>query len=175
MFHGWENFYVMLGSAAGSLIGLMFVVVTLTAGLDRAMASRGQDLYMTPTIASFGIILAVSAATLAPGVPRLTLSVIVAVGALAGMAAALRAMAGIMRPRPSGIQPHWSDAWLYGACPAFVFAALIGAAAGLAASAGWSAYALAALLVILLLVCIRNAWDLITAIAPARRNNPGGP
>jgi hypothetical protein len=28
---GWENFYVIVGSSAGALIGLQFVVVTLIA------------------------------------------------------------------------------------------------------------------------------------------------
>ena len=28
---GWKNFYVILGSSAGALIGLQFVVVTLIA------------------------------------------------------------------------------------------------------------------------------------------------
>ena len=35
--------------AAAGLIGLLFVVVTLTAGFDHAQASRGAKLYMTPT------------------------------------------------------------------------------------------------------------------------------
>ena len=29
---GWENFYVIVGSSAGALIGLQFVVLTLIAG-----------------------------------------------------------------------------------------------------------------------------------------------
>ena len=29
---GWENFYVIVGSSAGALIGLQFVVVALIAG-----------------------------------------------------------------------------------------------------------------------------------------------
>ena len=28
---GWENFYVIVGSSAAALTGLMFVVITLTA------------------------------------------------------------------------------------------------------------------------------------------------
>ncbi len=28
---GWENFYVIVGSSAGALIGLQFVVITLIA------------------------------------------------------------------------------------------------------------------------------------------------
>ncbi|HET9742675.1 MAG TPA: hypothetical protein VFQ00_08000 [Terriglobales bacterium] len=30
-FSGWENFYVTVGSSAGALIGLQFVVITLIA------------------------------------------------------------------------------------------------------------------------------------------------
>ena len=30
---GWENFYVIVGSSAGALIGLQFVVMTLIAGM----------------------------------------------------------------------------------------------------------------------------------------------
>ena len=35
MFEGWENFYLIVGPSAAALIGLMFVVVTLTAGRER--------------------------------------------------------------------------------------------------------------------------------------------
>jgi len=40
MFHDWENYYLLIGSAAGALIGLMFVVTTLTAGLDASRVSK---------------------------------------------------------------------------------------------------------------------------------------
>jgi hypothetical protein len=32
MFQGWDTFFFLIGSSAGALIGLMFVVITLTAG-----------------------------------------------------------------------------------------------------------------------------------------------
>jgi predicted acylesterase/phospholipase RssA len=32
---GWENFYVIVGSSAGALIGLQFVVMALVANLPR--------------------------------------------------------------------------------------------------------------------------------------------
>jgi hypothetical protein len=34
MFDGWDNFYIIIGSTAGALVGVMFVVATLSAGLD---------------------------------------------------------------------------------------------------------------------------------------------
>ena len=48
MFRGWDNYYFMIGSAGAGLIGLLFVVVTLTQGIDRDRALRGASLYMTP-------------------------------------------------------------------------------------------------------------------------------
>jgi hypothetical protein len=34
-FSGWQNFYVIVGSSAGALIGLQFVVMALVADLPR--------------------------------------------------------------------------------------------------------------------------------------------
>ena len=38
----------MIGSSAAALIGLMFVVVTLTAGRRRDETERGKHLYTSP-------------------------------------------------------------------------------------------------------------------------------
>jgi hypothetical protein len=38
---GWENFYVIVGSAAGALIGLQFVVVTLIADSPTLRVAEG--------------------------------------------------------------------------------------------------------------------------------------
>src|SRR5579863_8997879 len=78
MFVGWENFYFMMGSAGGGLIGLLFVVVTLTTGGDAERLSRGQRLFMTPTALAFALVLAVSAVALAPGLSRAASGAVVA-------------------------------------------------------------------------------------------------
>ena len=66
-FNGWENFYVIVGSSAGALIGLQFVVVTLIAGrpLGRAEAQAGGA-FATPNIVHFGVVLFLSAMVSAP-------------------------------------------------------------------------------------------------------------
>jgi hypothetical protein len=60
---GWENFYVIVGSSAGALIGLQFVVMTLIAKmpLSRGDAQAG-DTFTTPTVVHFGVVLLLSAA-----------------------------------------------------------------------------------------------------------------
>jgi hypothetical protein len=45
MLHGWENFFIVGATAGATLIGLLFVAITLGAGL-------GPSLHHTPYSAS---------------------------------------------------------------------------------------------------------------------------
>ena len=61
---------------------------------------------------------------------------------------------------------HWSDPWTYGAAPAVAYVVLFAVGA-----AGWT-LGVGVMALVILLCGIRNAWDLITWIAPMR--GPGG-
>ena len=54
---GWSNFYVIVGSSAGALIGLQFVVIALVSSLRSEIASTGARAYATPTIVFFSTVL----------------------------------------------------------------------------------------------------------------------
>jgi hypothetical protein len=168
VFHGWENFFFMIGSASAGLIGLLFVVVTLTGSFDVDRAMRGQRLYMTPTAFQFTVVLTLSAAALAPRTPAMAEAAIVFFVALIGLGWSVQACWGIGAMRRADDAPHWSDFWLYGALPGGLYVVLIGVAAGLRAEGGWAPYALATVLMLMLIAGIRNAWDLITWMAPRR-------
>jgi len=170
---GWSNYYYLIGSAAAGLIGLLFVVMTLTAGVDRSRARRAQALYMTPTIVHFGAVFTMSAVTMAPGLGLKGAAVVFGLVALLGLACAGRALIGFRRPR-TGEPPHWSDFWLYAALPTALYFGLVVASAGVWAQEAWATLALAGLLLLLLLLGIRNAWDLVTSIAPGRRVGGSG-
>ena len=64
----WESFYVIVGSSAAALTGLMFVVVALVAESEsrRRDAASGIDAFGTPTIVHFCSALLVSAVLSAP-------------------------------------------------------------------------------------------------------------
>src|SRR5438105_3816031 len=49
----WDSFYVIVGSAAGALIGLQFVVVTLIAERPRLRVEEAGAAFATPTIVHF--------------------------------------------------------------------------------------------------------------------------
>jgi hypothetical protein len=48
----WDSFYVIVGSAAGALIGLQFVVLTLIAERPPAGAAEAGAAFGSPTITS---------------------------------------------------------------------------------------------------------------------------
>jgi hypothetical protein len=176
MFHGWDNYFFMLGSAAASLIGLLFVVVTLTQGFDRAQALRASSIYMTPLAVHFAVVMTVSAISLAPGLDAFRTSLVLGIGALVGLGNAIRTCLGIPAlAKDANSPPHWSDVWFYGVAPAVIYVALGAIAAAAAVGAAWATDATAALLLVLLLVGIRNAWDLLTWMAPGGISKPPEP
>src|SRR5215471_6962030 len=64
---GWGNFYVIVGSSAGALIGLQFVVITLIAGAPIVKdMERASSAFATPTIVHFVSVLILSAIISAP-------------------------------------------------------------------------------------------------------------
>ena len=56
---GWADFYVVTGTAAATLTGLMFMVVTLVAGRSERPSFDGAGVYSTPTVVHFGVTLQV--------------------------------------------------------------------------------------------------------------------
>src|SRR5919206_3928249 len=65
LFAAWANFYVIVGSSAGALTGLQFVVVVL--GAEANVISGGATrAFGTPTIVHFCVVLLLSATLSAP-------------------------------------------------------------------------------------------------------------
>src|SRR5438876_7044837 len=64
----WQNFSVLIGSAAATLTGLMFVVITLSAGVRGRVSSASGALgaLTTPNVVHFCVALLVAAILSAP-------------------------------------------------------------------------------------------------------------
>lgn len=165
MFEGWDNFYIIVGPSAAALIGLLFVVATLTSSLDRSYAMRGQDIYMSPVVLHLALVLALSALVSVPRIGAHPLGIAIAACALVGFLYALRSTVMLHRGR-SPEPAHWSDMPWYGCGPAATDAVLIGAGAAVWAGDRTAPYLLALGMLALLLISIRNAWDLVTYLAP---------
>jgi hypothetical protein len=163
MLDDWQNFYMLLGPSAATLIGWLFVVATLTTNSrDHAQTAYGVRVYSTPVVFHLAMIVLFSALTLMPRTPV----AVIAGAAIAIAASGLLYSAYVGRAIRSGRLPgHWADFWSYAAATAAAYAVMF--AAGLGLATGWPAagWALAGSFLAQLLIAIYNAWDLVTWIA----------
>jgi hypothetical protein len=166
MFEGWSEYYLLAGSAAAVLIGLIFVVVTLMQDRTRSSVLAGSRLYMGPVVLEVSFVLVLSAAALVPGIDPNEYAPIAAVVALWGLVRGLMSTAGIRRLLGKEGEVHWTDPWFYGVIPSLLYAALAIAAWAVWSGWPWAQDGLAALVTALLLLGIRNEWDLVTWLAP---------
>jgi hypothetical protein len=165
MFEAWENFYLIVGPSAGALIGLMFVVVTLTSARDRQQLEMGKHLYTSPIVWHLAVVLLLSGAAVAPTIDARLFGAVCGLTAVIGLGLGIRSSIGIWRERITGPDSFF-DMWWYGIIPAGAYVGLGAAAAATLTGQSWSASAVAAALMVLLLVSIHAEWDLVTFLAP---------
>lgn len=165
MFQGWDSFYLLTGGAAGGLIGLLFIVATLTkGGLDPDSALRGASVYMTPIVFHLGVVLSISGLAAAPGIARAEDGAVLALAAALGVLACGWVIFHITRG-PQFSSAHWTDAWCYGVMPLGAYVLMAASAAGIWLWPAWATRGVAVSLLAVLLIAIRNAWDLVTWIS----------
>src|SRR6185295_13063798 len=104
MFDGWHEFYLLIGSAAAVLIGLIFVVISLMQDRSRSSVLIGSRLYMGPIVLGVSFVLALSAAALTPGMTPEIFAAIAGIIALWGLIRGLMSTVGIGRFK----EVHWT-------------------------------------------------------------------
>ena len=163
MFEHWGEFFLLAGSAAAVLIGLIFVVISLMQDRSRSTVLAGAKLYMGPIVLGVSFALVLSAAALTPGIDRSSFAAVAAIVAAWGLVRGLMSTVGI---RKLGKDVHWTDLWFYGVLRSALYLALGLDALAFAQAWPCAHYGLAVVTTALLLLAIRNEWDLITWIAP---------
>ena len=162
MFEGWGEFFLMAGGAAAVLIGLIFVVISLMQDRSRSSVLAGSRLYMGPIVLGVSFVLVLSAAALTPHITACEFGAVTGAVALWGLVRGVMSIVGIGRLN----EVHWTDVWFYGVIPTFIYAALGAVALAFCMDWRWAHNDLAVAVTALLLLAIRNEWDLITWIAP---------
>ena len=155
----WESFYVIVGSSAGALIGLQFVVLTLIAEKPQLATAEGGAAYLTPTIVHFGAVLLLSAVL---RVPWHSIGAFATAWGLVGLAGiAYVVVVNLRMRRQEGYRPEFED-WLFHSLLPFAAYALL-ALSGLAASTHerGALFGVAAAVLLLLFSGIHNAWDVV--------------
>jgi len=157
----WSDFYLLVGTAGATLVALLFVAVSIGVGfLTRARAAAVRT-YMSPVVVHFAAVVFISAGAMAPAHPGLLVPVVIGAAALVGAGVGLYTTVRVAKDQADEIV--FFDRFAFGALPALAYVAIF-----VAAAVNRWVYApelLAGGLLLLLLVNIRNAWDLMLTMA----------
>jgi len=153
----WDSFYVIVGSAAGALIGLQFVVMTLVAARPLPHTAEAGAAFATPTIIHFGTALLLSALLRVPWQSIISAAVVWGFIGLCGVAYAI-VVTRRMR-RQTVYQPEFED-WLFHAIlPLAAYAILAISAFATPLRTREALFGVGAAALLLLFIGIHNAWD----------------
>ena len=156
---GWDSFYVIVGSAAGALIGLQFVVMTLVAQRPSTPAPEAGAAFATPTVIHFGSALLLSALS------RVPWSSITSASGIWGLIAASGLIYTVIvgrRMRSQTVyQPEFED-WLFHLMlPLAAYATLAISAFAAPLETREALFGIGTASLLLLFTGIHNAWDTV--------------
>src|ERR1700674_5398014 len=160
----WSSFYVMTGSLAAALTGLMFVVITLITGVERVRRNPdGISTFSTPTVVHFCAALLISAIISAPWHSLVQPATLIGLVGLLGVVYVLRVMH--RTKRLTSYKPDLEDWAWYSILPLIAYGTMLAGGIILAVTPVNGLFVLAAGVTMLIFVGIRNAWDIVTYIA----------
>ena len=145
---------------------MLFVAISLGAGLSTPQGLDATRAFLTPTLILFGGVLFQCLAVLAPWPSAWPVGIILGLCGLAGL---VNQVYVILKQFKMNIATlDWLDWALFSAVPALGYASLIAGAAGLIAEKSFAPYAIAGAITLLLFAGIFGAWDLTLWIARNR-------
>lgn len=162
----WHDFFVLIGTAAATLIGAMFVVVSIGIGIlsrDRSVAIR---VFLTTTVVHLSTVLFGCVLAMVPVLTPRAQAVIAGVAGLVGVGYSAHVIWGFRQHRGTVL----SDWFWYAVFPLAAYGVLaVAAGLGLYDTAeGLDVFA--AVLTVLLIAGIRNAWDMLVFLVTSSRD-----
>jgi hypothetical protein len=159
----WQNFYVIIGSSAGALTGLMFVVITLIAGTRLRRSSEPVAAFSTPNVVHFCVALLVAAILSAPWQALWNASLLLSLCGLGGAIYVVIVLRRLRRVRQQTNYTPVLEDWLWHTVfPLVSYTALVVAAIMLPGNPAPALFVTGAATVLLLFIGIHNAWDTVT-------------
>jgi hypothetical protein len=164
----WHEFYGLVGTAAAALLALLFVAVSIGAGTlpqDRTGPTRT---YTSPVAFHYTAVIFVSALALVPTATPASLCLLLGGSAMIGIAYAGFIIARLLTDRIADLP----DRLAYGVAPLGSYCAILVAAVLFHIESARAADVLATGVMVLLVVNVRNAWDLLLVMARRRSQPP---
>jgi hypothetical protein len=161
-FEQWANFYVITSAAAVTLLGLLFVVITLAAERGRKDTASIR-IYLTPAVIYFSSVLLLSALLSVPNQTRLTAVICICLEGIAGLG-----YSGLLAIRRGASYQSRSDLFPYAVFPLAAYALMVAGGLLLLSRPQRGLDLVAAGMLVLLGIAIRNSWSIATTIVSSQ-------
>lgn len=185
LLHEWHDFYVLAGTAAATLVGLMFVAASIGAAIFSEQNRAGLQAFLSPTVVQFAAVLVICLLLCAPIRGWIPAGALLGLGGLLGVAYAGAVLRQIVIRRRFKVD--LLDRLFYALAPVVGYLVVLGAALLFCLQSPAAADAIAVAILVLLLAGIRNAWDMTVFVvlrtptaaardeAPAPSSAPAAP
>ena len=164
----WHDFYILLGTAGATLLGLLFVAVSLGAGYVTEERQLGTRTFMSPVVVHFTTVFFLSAVALFPSLQTQFLAALIGATALIGAIISTYITIQVVR---TDMTNYIQDYLAYGFLPAVGYLVLITAAMSIYLKKDFGLNALAGALLLLVISNVRNAWDLMLTMVRRHHRN----
>jgi len=163
----WESFYIIVGSAAGALTGLQFVVMTLI-GETTEPTSRNETIsaFGSPNVVHFCAGLLVASILSVPWTGMLAAGLAVAVCGVVGVVYSAIVLSRALRQ--NAYVPVFEDWLFHTILPTLAYLALLVAGLLLAPASAAALLMIGTALLLLVFIGIHNAWDTVTYVTMSR-------
>ena len=171
--HAWHEFYLLVGTAAATVLALLFVAVSLGAGFLSNRDQAPTRTFMSPVVIHFTSVFFIAAVGLIPSHgPRFFAALIAATAAL-GIIVSMVTSVQVIRREWTQYVP---DYFAYGLLPVAAYVTLLLSGVMIYAGMNYAPEVLAGALLALTIINIRNAWDLTLSMVrhhtDERRSTP---
>jgi hypothetical protein len=167
MLAGWNDFFALTGSAGATLVGLLFVVVTLNTHLSTSRTLDIAHASMTPALYSFADVLLQSLAVLVPWGSDRPSGVALAALGVGGLVYRVNRVLVRRGLQLKAIQRP-VDRVFHNAVPVLASLLLVAGGVGLFKGAAFSPFAVAGSSTLLLVSGIYRTWGETLALISAR-------
>ena len=164
----WHDFYILVGTAGATLLGLLFIAVSLGAGYLTEERQSATRTFMSPVALHFTSVFFLSAVALFPW--HKTKFLVTLIGATALIGATISTYITIQVVR-TDMTNFIQDYLAYGLLPGVGYLVLLAAAVSIYLEKDFGLDALAGALLLLAIANIRNAWDLTLTMARRHHRN----
>ena len=154
----WSSFFSITSAASATLLGLLFVVITIAPGLGRKLASKSR-VYLTPAVIYLTSVLLMSALLTIPNHTRLSAVICICIMGVFGLI-----YIGSLIVLRSEFYERRFDRYWYAVVPFLAYAVLFSGGLLLCRSGQVGLDVVAAGIIMLLNAGIQNSWRIAISI-----------